>query len=115
MSLKDQIDKAVAAHGAWKERLAAAIGSGSSTFDPATVSTDCACDFGKWLHGLGDGEKGGQFETVRALHADFHAIAGKVLTLATTGKAAEASALMHGDYTAISGKLVDTLHAWAAA
>lgn len=113
MSMKDQVEKAIAAHEAWKQRLASAIESGSSTFDTATVSADNACDFGKWLHGLGDSDKGGDFETVRSMHADFHTLAGKILGLATGGSKAEAETLMSGEFSALSGKLVSTLNAWA--
>lgn len=113
MSMKDQIEKAIAAHEAWKQRLTAAIDSGSSTFDAATVATDNACDFGKWLYSLGDGDKGANFESVRSLHADFHALAGRILGLATGGKKDEAASLMNGEFSALSGKLVSTLNAWA--
>ena len=113
MSMKEQVEKAVAAHEAWKQRLTAAIDSGSSTFDAGTVATDNACDFGKWLYSLSDGDKAADFESVRSLHADFHALAGKILGLATGGNKDEASALMSGEFAALSGKLVSTLNAWA--
>ena len=113
----EQIRKAIAAHGDWKEKLTAAIDSGSSPADPDVVGVDDKCAFGIWLYGLSDSVKAGErWRNICALHATFHAQAGATLSLAIAGKTEEASASMKfgGAYqhasTALTLALVDWAH-----
>jgi hypothetical protein len=109
----EQVNAAVAAHGQWKARLRDAISTGSSEFQVAVVSQDAQCVFGKWLYGEGKTSfpSAADREKVRTLHAEFHREAAKVLALAVSGKAKEASlALEPGSpFSKISGSLVSTL------
>ena len=63
--MKQQIEKAIAAHGAWKERLEGAIETGKIDIPVETIKVDNQCEFGKWLYGEG--------AAVAADHADRYA------------------------------------------
>ena len=112
-----QIAKAIGAHGMWKMRLKSAIDSGKGDVDVATARVDNACEFGKWLYGQvsANAKATSYYTDVKQLHAQFHQAAGRVLELATTGKKAEAEALMAGDYARTSGDLTRKLMEWQAA
>ena len=117
-SLSEEIDKAIGAHGMWKNRLNQAIQSGSSDYTVAGVRPDNLCAFGKWLHGLPPSVKNSQsWNGVRALHAEFHLEAARVLDLALDGKkAGAASALASGSrFADTSAKLTAAMMAWKRA
>lgn len=113
----ENIDKAIAAHGAWKERLSNTIASGTSDFDPEVVKLPDQCEFGKWLYGndISAEAKGGEYyPKCEDLHAKFHVEAGKILSSALQGNKAEAEALMSDDseFTTTSSTLIDLLGEW---
>lgn len=113
MSLQDEINKAIAAHGQWKLRLKTAIDSGNSEFTVERVRPDNNCDFGKWLHSLPADQKGAlHWKTVQQLHADFHKAAAGVLEQALKGDKTAASAGMSGPFAAASSKLTSAMMAW---
>jgi hypothetical protein len=117
MVTKQAIDDALAAHSLWRKRLQDAIATGTSEFKPDTVKTDNNCQFGKWLNGLsGEDRKSADYSSIKALHADFHRIAGEVLELALSAKKAEAAKKIepNSDYQNATGKLVIALHGWRA-
>jgi methyl-accepting chemotaxis protein len=110
-----QVDKAMAAHNAWKQRLLDAIRTGHSEHDPAKVSTDNQCDFGKWLYSMPhELQRSEDWQKVRALHAEFHKEAGRVLELALAGRQAEArQSLEHGgEYARRSAALIEAMIRW---
>ncbi|HEB58781.1 MAG TPA: hypothetical protein ENJ01_06150 [Gammaproteobacteria bacterium] len=115
MSLADSINKGIAAHGMWKQRLIDAIATGSSEWSPATVCQDNQCEFGKWLYS-GDAEvtASPRYEKVRTLHADFHKVAAEVLKMALAGQkdAAEAAIDMGSEYRNISSELTREMMNW---
>jgi hypothetical protein len=118
MSLVEQIEKAIAAHAAWKVRLRRAIAEGKSEHLPANVSVDNQCEFGKWLYSLPAPDQQSQnWRSVRELHASFHKEAGKVLVLALGGKQAEADAgLAPGSpFAKVSLELTNALMRWKTA
>jgi len=49
MSLKEQIQSAIGAHGHWKGRPKDAIQRETGDLSVAVVRDDRACGFGKWL------------------------------------------------------------------
>ena len=51
MSIKEEINKAIGAHGMWKFRLDQAVEKGTSEFTVDNVRKDNLCDFGRWLYG----------------------------------------------------------------
>lgn len=115
---KDEITKAIGAHGMWKTRLTRAIESGKVDLPPATAKQDDQCEFGKWLKGsaatLG---KDAHYTKVKDLQARFHAEAGHVLELVQAGKPADArSAMGRGSaFDKLSTELTMTLIEWSKA
>lgn len=88
---------AVAAHQKWKARLQASIeGTSSEKLDPAVVGRDDQCVLGKWIHGQGAATFGSRrvFVDLKIEHAEFHRIAGEVLTAAQAGRSEEAANLL---------------------
>lgn len=114
----EAIDKAVAAHGMWKQRLRKAIDDGRSDFTVARVSPDNACDFGKWLYSLPPAERSAaHWVEVQALHAQFHTEAARILGLALAGKKAEAEKLLalNSTFASLSSSLTKVMMRWKAA
>ena len=120
MALKDEIAKALGAHGQWKARLAAAIDSGTVDAKVEDVRKDNVCPFGQWLYGstITAAEKsGGHYEEVRKLHADFHLAAAEVLTLVGQGKKDDAKKMMgiSGGFSKASSGLSLAMTKWQGA
>lgn len=104
MSVRE-INKAMAAHGAWKIRLREAIESGTSEYSPEIVAVDKVCEFGKWLYSISTSERSNPYwPEVQQLHKQFHEEAGRILKLALNGNQDEALNLT----TAFDGKFVTT-------
>ncbi len=115
MNYSESIDKALSAHGLWKQRLLAAITNGSCEFSVAQVQVDNRCEFGKWFYSLPqDFRNSEQGVLIQRLHAEFHAEAARVLGLALAGRKNDATqALVLGSYyTKISGQLSMALTEW---
>ncbi|MGA4644397.1 methyl-accepting chemotaxis protein [Limisphaera sp. 4302-co] len=113
--LNRQVTRAMAAHNAWKQRLAEAIRTGRSDFDPAQVAKDNQCEFGKWLYSApAELRQTEHWQQVRSLHAEFHKEAARVLELALAGRRAEAQqSLEHGgSYARCSAELITALKRW---
>jgi len=116
----ENIDKAIAAHGAWKDRLTATIASGTSDFDPTVVKLPDKCEFGKWLYGddIPAAAKDNDYYSQSVdLHAKFHIEAGKILAFALEGNKSEAEGLMTDDseFIKLSSTLTNLLNEWKAA
>jgi chemoreceptor zinc-binding protein len=113
--LRDEIKKAIGAHGAWKQRLRTAVDTGKSEFKPDLVGRDDQCDFGRWLYGpSAAAAKGKDYDTCRQLHADFHRQAADVLRLALAGQKEKAMQAIGEDskYAGVSGKLTMAMMSW---
>ena len=109
------LTKAIAAHGAWKRRLADAIASGTDAATPDKVRVDDVCDFGKWLYSADAPTKADpHYAGIRDLHAQFHRAAADVLSLALAGKKADAEkAMTFGSaFAAVSSKLTSSMMEW---
>jgi len=118
-STHEQIQAALSAHAAWKQRLIEAIEKRSSTVAPATARLDDQCALGKWLHGstLGRGMKqSAHYRKCLELHRQFHAAAGDVLALALAGKGDEAHRAMApgSQFAQVSEALPSILREWDA-
>lgn len=114
---KEEITKAIAAHGMWKARLNQAIATGTIDVPVGTIEMDNQCAFGKWLYGPtldANDRTSTHYKNVRALHAEFHRTAAKVVELALAGKKQEATNLMSldGPYTKVSSQLTAAMTAW---
>ena len=115
MSMKEQLDKGIAAHGMWKARLRTAIDTGKSDFTVEKVKVDNGCDFGKWLYALGPTEKGSpNFAKVKDMHAQFHTEAARILALALAGNKAEAEKgiAMGSKFADLSSKVTGAMMEW---
>jgi hypothetical protein len=115
MVTKDAIDAALGVHAKWRARLENAIAEGRSEFNPAVVSKDDACDFGRWLRTLtSEDMNSAHYAKVKAFHADFHTTAGKILQMAVSGRTSDAQKALDpgGDYARIAGKLVMAMNVW---
>jgi hypothetical protein len=119
MCIHDEIDKAIAAHGAWKDKLRSAIKTGECESTPARVKQDNNCSFGKWLHERVDPalRTTSHYQQVLRLHADFHREAGSILEIALRGGKDEANQRMQmgGTFVRTSAELTKTMRAWQAA
>lgn len=116
MSKEDEIKKAIGAHGMWKTRLRSAVDTGKSEFTTDKVKVDNQCDFGKWLHGLPDGDKKSpQWGKVRDLHAQFHIEAARILDSAISGKKDEAHKGLdiNSQFSKLSSNLTSAMIDWS--
>ena len=110
----DELNKALAAHVAWKGRIEAAIDTGTSDFSVEKVSTDNQCDFGKWLYNVAESSRDAYWQKVCAKHAQFHRITGNILNMALQGRKQEAhDAVDFGsDFMMLSSELTMMLTSW---
>ena len=112
--LIDSIDvmEAINAHVRWKMRLERYLnGTSEEQLDPKVVCRDDQCVLGKWIHGVAQEHfhEDEGFKTLRADHAQFHVVAGKVLSSAQSNDKATAEALMKNEYMQASRKVVHDL------
>ncbi len=115
MSIPEEIQNAIAAHGMWKHRLRSAVDTGKSEFSVAVVCLDNQCPFGKWLHSVASELKASpRWKCVKVAHADFHREAAKVLELALSGRQPEARDALSftGKFAAASARLTQEMMAW---
>ena len=116
MSVHDEIDKAVSAHGMWKQKLRQAIDTGECESTPERVKCDNNCSFGKWLYERIDPSVKSMphYHEIVTLHAEFHQEASAILALALKGKTDEAHQrlALGGEFSKISANLTKKMHAW---
>ena len=94
VDLKD----AIAKHAQWKYRLRTAAQS-NEMLDAATISSDKACDLGKWLKEPAQARLSGNpiFAKCVREHAAFHHEAGKIAKAVNAHDAAQVSHLLATD------------------
>lgn len=116
MSTKEEIKSAVAAHGQWKQKLRTAINTGECESTPDRVKQDDNCAFGKWLHYRIDASEknSAHYANVISIHAEFHKVAGHVLSLALKGEKDQANDLISlgGQFSKLSSRLTQEMKAW---
>jgi chemoreceptor zinc-binding protein len=111
--MKAEIQKAIGAHGMWKMRLRTAIESSKLDVPLSTVRADDQCDFGRWLaHAQIPPSGRERCRRVKALHADFHQVAARIVELALAGERTKAKQILDGDYTNASHKLTSEMMGW---
>jgi len=113
-NIKDEINimDAINAHIKWKIRLEKYLdGTSEEKLDAKIVCRDDQCVLGKWIHGpaLTHFQEDDGFKTLRADHAQFHVVAGKVVTNVQANDKVAAEALMKGEYMIASRKVVHDL------
>lgn len=115
VSIRDQITRAISAHGAWKRRLTAALASRSHAEDVSTVARSDVCAFGRWLQDTSPSTADAAVHrTSGILHAQFHRQAADVLQLITTGDLARAKSSLEpgGGFAEASRQLTKTMIEW---
>jgi methyl-accepting chemotaxis protein len=116
-NLKEQLQKAITAHGVFKVRLGQMVEAGTSDMTAAVAAADNKCPLGEWLYGGIDAaaKSSPQYQNVRELHAAFHKAAGDIVTLSAAHKRGEALGAMEmgSTFKQTSAKLVMALSAWA--
>ena len=97
----------ISAHVLWKKRLLAMLaGSSDEKLDPEAIGMDDKCALGKWIYGDGQTySSSASFETVRAMHAEFHRLAAQVVILYQDGKVPDAEQLLQREYSKHSERL----------
>lgn len=116
VNIKNEINimDAINAHIKWKIRLEKYLnGTSEETLDPSVVCRDDQCVLGKWIHGPAlkhfQGDDG--FVTLRDDHAQFHVVAGKVVSNVQANNRAAAEALLKSEYMLASRKVIGDLTA----
>lgn len=116
MGIKDELTKAMGAHGLWRDKLKKAIQAGKGEFVANDVRKDNLCAFGKWLEESSpEDRKLAQFKIVKMLHAQFHVEAARIIELVQANKLAEAKACLEdpqGMFSRLSTQLSSALMKW---
>ena len=101
---------AINAHVYWKIRLEKYVnGTSEENLDPEVICRDEQCALVKWIYGPAlkhfhaDDES---FKSLRDDHAQFHVVAGRVVTRVQSNDKAGAEMLMKGEYMNASRKVV---------
>jgi hypothetical protein len=105
-------DEAIAAHSAWKQKLAIYLAKPDKSIDSNKLALDNQCDLGKWIHSQALPLVGNPtFQDLKKEHAAFHQAASDVVKRADAGqKVTEEIALgAKSLYAACSGKVVSAL------
>lgn len=104
---------AIQAHVQWKQRLLHYIDSdGEERLDPEVVGSDCRCELGQWLYGHGATRYGDhpKFQSLKKIHADFHAYAADVVRAVDNGEREHALRLLqNGEYPKVSNRIKSML------
>lgn len=106
-------DKAIKAHVFWKVTLRWMI-NGQHPLDEALVGADDQCELGRWIYA--DGAKYRELPGFAALieeHAEFHRIAGAVVSRIHEDHSAEAEAMLapEGAFTIASARTIAAIRA----
>lgn len=104
---------AIQAHVQWKQRLLGYIkGEGEEQLDPEVVGSDCICSLGQWIYSHGEANYGEhpKFQSLKAIHADFHAYAADVVQAVHSGETEHALKLLqNGEYPKVSNRIKSML------
>ncbi len=116
MSITDEINSAISAHGQWKQKLRKIIDPGESEYTITHVESDKNCSFGKWLYERISPEHKNSPQYARAveLHAQFHKEAAKVMSLGMRGEKEAANKAMGltAAFSQTSAALTKELNNW---
>lgn len=110
---KQRAESVVKAHIRWFQDLRKAVETGQSDMAPAVVALDTECEFGKWVSSeLRASCSADLFGQIARIHADFHRTAASILTLALTGRQADARAQLGGssELGNLSKRLIEKVH-----
>jgi hypothetical protein len=80
-------DHAIAAHAAWKSKLAKYLKSPDHSIKPAEVALDDHCELGKWI--AGEGKQFAnlpEYASMKSDHTRFHKVAADIVQRANAGQ-----------------------------
>lgn len=104
---------AIQAHVQWKQRLLKYIeGESEEVLDAEKVGSDCLCSLGQWIYSHGEAKYGDhhKFQSLKAIHADFHAYAADVVNAVHNGDQEHALRLLQkGEYPKVSNRIKSML------
>lgn len=104
---------AIQAHVQWKQRLLHYIhGESEEKLEPEVVGSDCTCSLGQWIYSRGEAKYGEhpKFQSLKAIHADFHAYAADVVVAVHRGEREHALRLLqNGEYPRVSNRIKSML------
>lgn len=107
------IEAAIAAHYAWKSRIAAYLaGNSLEYFRPDIVGLDHRSALGKWLQSIKNTSLGQYPEIQRLLaeHQNFHFYASYIVSYTHAGKLDKAQKLYDEGFEATSKRVIGLLH-----
>lgn len=114
--VREEIQKAIGAHGLWKGHLKSAIDKGRSEFTVEDAAADNKCEFGRWLYSTvdHDTQSRAHHEKVTRLHREFHQEVGKILGQALAGDRVGALKAMEPGtpYFSCCTRLTDEMMDW---
>lgn len=115
-SLTTEIMDAIAAHGAWKQRLRSAVFNKERDLPVERIKSDSMCRFGKWLETLPPETKSDpDWQDIARLHRSFHSAAGDIAGQISRGEFESAlGALSAPAFNETSSKLKSALIAIAS-
>jgi hypothetical protein len=102
-------DQAIAAHSAWKQKLADYLAKHDGSLKHAEITLDNKCLLGQWIYGEGSQYSNlAEYSALKAEHARFHKAASEVVRKADSGHAvSEETALgAKSDFLAASSAVV---------
>ena len=102
------LGQAVQLHLRWRNDLREAVEGGvAGNLDAAAVSADNLCPLGEWIYSHGRRKHGrlASFERLRRIHADFHRLAGQIVTDAHKGDTARVEKQLRGPFIALSDQI----------
>ncbi len=120
MSLRDELNAAIASHGIWNKALKLAIRTGKLDTPIEAIKSDRECDFGKWLYRasiIEEHRHSPHYQEILKLHAIFHEKAAIVGKLAISGNEHETEKMLcfNGAFTAASSNLIKAILDWLRA
>lgn len=90
MAMKSEIEAALHAHAAWRERFKDIL-NGRAAFDLATINDDHQCALGKWLDSEGNRMIPSELHAeICVVHKEFHHIAATIIQMIKDKHFAEA-------------------------
>ena len=107
------IEAAIAAHHAWKNRIAAYMsGNSLEYFRPDIVGLDHRCTLGKWLQSVKNTSlsQSPLIQRLLSEHQNFHFYASYIVSYTHAGKLDEAQKLYDEGFEATSKRVIGLLH-----
>ena len=110
-------DHAIAAHSAWKSKLAGYLKNPDHSIKAAEIALDDHCELGKWIAGEGKQfAKLPEYASVKSEHTRFHKAAAEVVHRADAGQKVSEEVVLGGksEFASASAAVVRSIMALKA-